>query len=164
MCLPLARFFWGHSEICFIYNLKKHCEAKILLAIWDTFVLYMKKIVTIIPINLITKLPLYLFCHFVEIKHKNQTLQVDWLVIKNILFIVSHPLFQRDANSIDFQKEILLHVIHVRIIILWLYQLVQFIFVEIIPIQNFTPWPNMFKLFYIMKCHHSIYAYQAGNK
>ena len=160
MCLPLARFFWGHSEICFTYNLKKHCEAKILLAIWDTFI-YKKNYN---PINLITKLPLHLFCHFVEIKHKNQTLQVDWLVIKNILFIVSHPLFLRDANSIDFQKEILLHVIHVRIIILWLYQPVQFIFVEIIPIQNFTPLPNMFKLFYIMKCHHSIYAYQAGNK
>ena len=155
MCLPLARFFWGHSEICFIYNLKKHCEAKILLAIWDTFVY--EKNCNYNSYKFI-KLPLYLFCHFVEIKHKNQTLQVDGLVIKNILFIVSHPLFQRDANSIDFQKEILLHVIHVRIIILWLYQLVQFIFVEIIPIQNFIPWPNMFKLFYIMKCHHSIYA------
>ena len=43
MCLPLARFFWGHSEICFTYNLKKHCEAKILLAIWDTFI-YIKKL------------------------------------------------------------------------------------------------------------------------
>ena len=46
----------------FNWTVKKHCVVKILQGIWETF--FMKVMVTIIPINLVTNLVLSLFLSF----------------------------------------------------------------------------------------------------
>ena len=70
------RICWGRSGNCivsgFVFQvISEHCLAKILLAVWETF-LY-ENIVTMIPAISVTNWGLFFFfCPFVESKNKNQ--------------------------------------------------------------------------------------------
>ena len=85
----------------FKWSVKKHCVAKVLLAIREIFLKY-KIIVTIIPTDLVTNSFLSSFCPFLQIKNKNQVFS-KLMASKEkyfcFLFVTSRALLQNHVTS-----------------------------------------------------------------
>ena len=92
------------TVLWFKWSVKKHCVAKVLLGIWETFLDENNR--TIIPTDLVTNLLLSSLFFLTNQKQESGFQQLGGLVTRNDM-----------TNLIDFYKGILLHVIPVRIIV-----------------------------------------------
>ena len=145
MCPLFARICWRRSAGCFIYSLcfklsvKKHCIAKVLLAIWEIF--FHENNRNYDSYRFSYKFGFIPFFSFLpNLKQESESQQVAGLVTRNIyvfLFIASCALPQR-----DFYKGILLHVIPVRIIVPCSYRisLIQASLFNLSSADSLFPW------------------------
>ena len=86
------------TSLWFKWSVRKLCLAKVLLAICDALIW------TLIPIDLVTNLLLFIFYNFLENKNQNHVFSklVVWSGTRSFFFlfwsIVSHTLFQNHAE------------------------------------------------------------------
>ena len=101
--------------------MKKHCVAKILLAILEIFLHENNRNYNSYIFSYKFALPYFSF--LTNQKQKTGFQQVSGLVTRNIclLFTVSRIYFKAMPNSIDCYKGIFLHVIPVHIVVPWFY-------------------------------------------
>ena len=123
----MARIFWGHLQVAlftilwFKWSVKKHCVAKVLLAIWEIFL--HENNCNYNSYRFSYKFAFIFFLSFIaNQKQESGFQQVCGLVMRRIsvfcfwrvtLYLIAM------SNSIDCYKGIFLHVIPVRIIVSW---------------------------------------------
>ena len=101
--------------------MKKHCVAKVLLAIWEIFLHENNRNYNSYRFSY--KFAFILFLSFLtNQKQESGFQQVGGLVTRNISVFCLYPVtlyLKGMRNSVDFYKGIFLHVIPVRIIVPW---------------------------------------------
>ena len=111
------------AVLWFKWSVKKHCVAKVSLGIWEIFLLENNRNYNSHRSGY--KFTFILFLSFLpNQKQESGFQQVGGLVTKNIsVFSLERVAlyFKAMPNSVDFYKEIFLHVIPVRIIVPWCY-------------------------------------------
>ena len=109
----MARICRGRSTGCFKWSAKKHCVAKVLLAIWEIFLHENNRNYNSYRCSYKFAFILFLF-FLTSQKQESRFQQVAGLVTRNISVFCLYQLalyFKAMSNSMDFYKGIFLHVI-----------------------------------------------------